>query len=99
MIESMVKQMLLSFFLRQLAKFGEALDKAQLRADLDARIRKLIPGELFDDAMSEFAIRVLDCVFAIMSLEQEAVKVIELVEQKKYEEALTYLVNYVNNMI
>lgn len=99
MLESMLKQMFLSFFLRQLAKFGENLDKAKLRADLDERVRKLIPGEVFDDAMSEFAIRILDCLFALLSLENEAIKIIELLNQKKYEEALTYLVNYVNKVL
>jgi hypothetical protein len=96
MIETTIRNLLVSFFLRQLAKFSRSLDKVQLRVDLEDRIRKLVPGELFDDAMVDFSIRVLDILFTLLEIEEKAVLLIKLVADKKYEEALTYLLEYVN---
>ncbi|GEM_PF-3814027 len=58
MIDRMLVNMVISFALRQLGKFGVAIDWHKFRADADVRTRQIVPGEWLDDGAAA-AVRAL----------------------------------------
>lgn len=64
MINNLVLGLVRVFIERQVLKFGKALDWNMVKTDLDARIRKLVPGEYFDDAAAFVACTLISLVEA-----------------------------------
>lgn len=48
MIERWIVSIVISFVLRQVAKFKDQTDWAKVRADLETRVKDLVPGTWFD---------------------------------------------------
>jgi len=52
----------ITFVVRQLAKFGRDTDWDKVKVDLDQRVRKLVPGNFFDDAAVEIVFTAVDAI-------------------------------------
>lgn len=48
MLEKWIVSIVISFVLRQVAKFKESTDWVKVRADLETRVKDLVPGSWFD---------------------------------------------------
>lgn len=51
-----------TFILRQLEKFNESTDWAKVKADVEPRVRSLVPGSWFDDEAVAAVSAVVDAV-------------------------------------
>ncbi len=62
MWDRIVLNMVVSFVLRQLAKFGKDIDWAKVKSDLGERVRQLVPGTWFDEEAVALVNAALDAV-------------------------------------
>jgi hypothetical protein len=53
--------LIVSFALRQIAKFAEKTDWNKVKTDIDPRIRDLVPGTMLDDAAVDLFNNAVDC--------------------------------------
>lgn len=92
-----ILRIVVSFLVRQITKFGRDTDWNKVKADLDVRIRKLIPGTWFDDEAAELAGVIIDAVAEALKSEDNWVKLLTLVAQQKWNEALDLLIQWVKD--
>lgn len=90
-----VATLVITFAVRQLAKFGEQTDWAKVRVDMDARIRDLIPGEFFDEFVVAFMNKVLDLIVEMMKDQNATKTLFTMIAEKKFNEAINYLMQWV----
>ena len=81
----------ISFILRQLAKWQSGINWDLVKADLDKRIRDLIPGELFDDEAVAGMHALVDMVAAVLAAQSDIEKIISLAVDGKFAEAIEAL--------
>src|SRR5690606_25822605 len=62
MFERIVWNLVASLILRQIEKFRTATQWDKVKADAEARIRKLVPGTWFDDEAAEAVRYIIDTV-------------------------------------
>lgn len=67
MFEKLAMSMAISFVLKQLDKFKGTIDWAKVEADLDERVRALIPGTWFDDDAVNFVNSIMDGVKYVLA--------------------------------
>lgn len=91
MIQRLVVSMVISFILRQVAKFKSDTDWRKIKADLDKRVRDLIPGTWFDDEAVLVCRTLVDMAQVVLSSEQELQRVLELVADSKWDAAFALL--------
>jgi methionyl-tRNA formyltransferase len=77
----------ISFVLKQLEKFESKIDWEKVKADIDVRVRALVPGTWFDDEAVELANTVIDAIAKIMASSGQTKNILSLVANKKYSEA------------
>lgn len=87
MIQRIVLSFLISFVLKQLEKFKEAIDWSKVKADVDVRVRALIPGTWFDDDAVKLVNTVLDALAKVLSSSDKMKALLELLAAQKYAEA------------
>jgi hypothetical protein len=67
MLEKWLIGIVISFILRQLAKFQSSLDWTKVKADAEARVRALVPGTWFDQEAADICKIVLDAAEKALS--------------------------------
>lgn len=87
MLERWVIGMVISFVLRQVAKFKHDIDWAKVKADVDVRVRELIPGDWFDDEAVLAVNVVLDMVVAALSAQEDLERLLTLLAASDWQGA------------
>lgn len=82
--------LVLGFAVRQIVKWGSGVDFVKIKADLEIRIRALIPGDWIDDEAVIFVNKALDVVASLMS-ESVIEKILQLAVAKDFGGVLSYL--------
>lgn len=67
MIDKWLINIVVGFILRQIAKAGAAIDWAALKAQTDAAVRAVVPGDWFDDEAVAVVNEVLDACQAVLA--------------------------------
>lgn len=91
MMKSWALKMVIGFVLRQLEKFSENIDWQKVEADLDARVRKLIPGTWFDDEAVRIAHAALTVIKTVLGQGDNIKRLLDLLTARKYDEAVKLL--------
>jgi hypothetical protein len=89
----------ITFVVRQLAKFGRDTDWDKVKVDLDQRVRKLVPGNFFDDAAVEIVFTAVDAIAEILTEEESWVKLLTLLAAGKTQEAIDLLIKLVKDRL
>ena len=89
----------ITFVVRQLAKFGRDTDWDKVKVDLDQRVRKLVPGNFFDDAAVEIVFTAVDAIAEILTEEESWVKLLTLLAAGKTQEAVDLLIKLVKDRL
>jgi len=76
-IPAWLVQAMVTFVVRQLAKFFESSNFDKIREDLEIRLRDLIPGEMFDDAAIKMMDVILDTIQKFLQEPMEAKNIFE----------------------
>ena len=92
MFDRMLVNMVISFALRQIAQYQGAIDWRQVRADADARIRKLVPGEWFDDAAAAVVRTLLEGIELVLGEQAKLEALIRTLAAKDWSAAARALV-------
>lgn len=90
-MQSWMISIVISFVLRQLAKFTTSLDWAKVAEDLDKRVRDLIPGKWLDDEGSSVALFAFNSIRAVLMAQDKIKPILELLAHQKYTEAALLL--------
>lgn len=91
MLERWLISIVISFVLRQLAKFKQDVDWGKVRADMDARIRALVPGSWFDNEAVALCNSVLDGVIFVLGSSESIETILRLLAESKWEDAAAAL--------
>lgn len=81
-----IKQVIL-FVMRQLEKFTENINWDQVKADLEPRIRDLIPGTIADDLVVGWANALIDMVATVLTAKDEIQEILTLLSKGDYNAA------------
>jgi len=93
-------ELVVGFCVRQIVKFGaENVDWTKVHADVDVRINKLIPGEVFDPFACALAGRIVD-LCQNLCLDPVAIADIKAaVESKKISAIITTIISHCKHQI
>ena len=91
MLERWALNLVIAFIMRQLAKFGQTIDWAKVKADLDERVRALVPGTWFDDEVVALVNMVLDRCAEVLAHGAAIEALLKLLADQKWDEALQAL--------
>ena len=87
MIKNWVISMVISFIMRQLAKWQLQIDWAKVKADLQARVAALIRGEWLDAEAVELVGAMVDAASSVLAASEELEKIVKLLADQKFQEA------------
>ena len=71
--------LVIGFVLRQVAKWQEGVDFSKVKADLDERVKALVPGAFFDDEAIYLVNNAIDVIAAILANTTELKVILDLV--------------------
>lgn len=91
MVQNWIMGMVVSFVMRQLAKWGKSIDWAMVKADVDARVRALVPGEWLDDEAVQMAHALVDALAGVLGANAILEKIVMLLLDKKFQDAWSEL--------
>lgn len=91
MLQNWLIKAAIAFALRQLAKWQGGIDWEKVKADFAARVKALVPGELFDDMAVKLVDSVIDMIAAALGDQNEISKIVSLLMAGKMQEALDAL--------
>ncbi len=91
MFQQWIIQAAIMFIVRQVAKFGVNLNWDMVKADVDSRVRKLLPGVFFDDIGSALALKAVNIAQGVLTSADELETLAKLATAGKFEEAFKYL--------
>lgn len=91
MLERWLINLVISFVLRQLAKFKNEIDWAKVRVDMSARIAAVIPGTWFDDEAVYVANALLDGVLLVLGQTADLERVLALLAASDWNGAFEAL--------
>lgn len=91
MWDRLVLKLVVSFVMRQLEKFGTAIDWGKVKADLKPRIEALVPGVWFDAEAVAAVFAVVDAAARALSATHELQVIVDLLAAQKWSEALEAL--------
>jgi hypothetical protein len=91
MVDKWLIGLVVSFVLRQLAKFTDKIDWPTLKADWQARAADLIPGTFFDDEAKAITAVVVDGIQSVLSSTSTWETILGLLGAGKTQEALDAL--------
>jgi len=77
MLERWLVSIVINFVLRQLSKFKKDIDWGKVRADLDTRVRALVPGTWFDQEAVAICNAALDGVLSVLSSTEDLERVLQ----------------------
>ena len=90
-MHSWLISIVISFVLRQLAKFTDSIDWDKVQKDLDERVRQIVPGTWFDDE----AVKIVDIAFLtikrVLKAQDKIQSILQLLAEQKFPEAATLL--------
>ncbi len=87
MLERWIIGMVISFVLRQVAKFKHDIDWNKVKSDLDLRVRALVPGDWFDDEAVLAVNVVLDMVKSALSAQSDLEAILTLLAASDWQGA------------
>jgi hypothetical protein len=88
MLNKWLINLAISFLVRQLAKFGKSINWQKVKEDLRIRTEALVPGSWFDDEAVALVYTVVDAAATVLASVSEIEKVMHLVAQEKWDEAI-----------
>jgi len=91
--------MAITFIIRQVDKFAEQVDWTKVKADLDTRVRDLIPGDFVDEFAVAILNKTVDIVSVLLKDEEMMTKLVALLREKKYAEAALSLRQFVKDQL
>ncbi len=87
MLNRFVVNLIISFILKQISKVHDKIDWVALKAEVDAKVRDLVPGTWFDDE----AVRLIDTILAaceqVLTSHDELKAILQLLAAEKYDDA------------
>lgn len=83
------------FAVRQLAKYSTTIQWDKVKADLSKRVKDLIPGEFFDELAVTLLNKTIDVVAKFTADEVEMNAIIDLLQEKKFNEAFNKVRGFV----
>lgn len=97
-LKNMLVAMAVSFVTRQVQKFADTVDVTKVKADLDLRIRALVPGEFFDDEACNIVNRAVDIALGFIKGDVDD-RCAKLMAEGKFQEALELAIDYVKGQL
>ncbi len=91
MIQRIVISFVISFVLKQLEKFQDAIDWDKVRVDAEVRVRALVPGTWFDVEAVGLVDRVLLALKDVLGAGDELKKILQLLAKKDWPAAAEVL--------
>jgi hypothetical protein len=88
-IKKVIVDLTVTFVIRQVAKYASAVDFEKIKADVEPRIRDLVPGEWMDDAVVDLMKVTVDALAEFVKEHLE--EILTLLKEGKYSEALDKL--------
>jgi hypothetical protein len=89
MFQGIILNLVISFIVKQLEKFGDSLNWEKVKQDAEERIRKLMPGTWFDDEAAYVVNLVLAGVQEALEDADKFRTILKLLADKKYPEAFS----------
>lgn len=90
-IDRIVWNIVSAFVLRQIEKFNHSIDWPKLKADVEERVRKVVPGTWFDDEAIAAVSVILETIENALKNAEAFQKILDLLQGQKYEAALMAL--------
>lgn len=87
MIQKWVIGMAISFIMRQIGKWGSSIDWAKVKADVEGRVRALVPGEFFDEEAVTAVMALLDVAEKVLAATGDLEKIVQMIVDGKMQEA------------
>ena len=87
--------MAITFVVRQVDKYAEEADWAKIKADADARIRDLVPGDMFDDFCAAFLLKVLDLCEDFLKDEENMKLLLTKLAEGNFQDAIDLLMAWI----
>ena len=87
MLERWAISLVIGFILRQLAKFQLSIDWSKVKADAEARIRDLVPGEWFDSEIVAVCMAVIDACAAVLASTVDIEKILKHIGNQEWQQA------------
>jgi hypothetical protein len=98
MLQKMLLPIIVGFCLRQAHKFGGSIDWTKVKADVNVRVCKIIPGVMFDATACAFADHVVDaCADFLKGAALD--KITEHLIKGEFNEALADLFAFVKEKV
>lgn len=91
MVQKWLISLAVSFVLKQLAKWQQGIKWDLVKADLEARLRALVPGEMFDDELVQALHALVDILASILAAQADLELIINLAVAGKFAEAVEAL--------
>jgi len=90
MFQKLIFEVVLSFVIRQIAKYGDSVEWDLVREDIREYVRKIIPGDAFDETCVSLVDHILDGVeYLIENIEFSGV--LEAIKSKDLKLAIQIL--------
>lgn len=86
MFRNIIIRFAIGFIMRQLSRWKENIDWAKVRADLEDRVRSIVPSWIADEAV-RWAMVLVDVVEAVLQAQSDIQEILNLLAQSKFDEA------------
>ncbi|HAT75761.1 MAG TPA: hypothetical protein DCS19_02695 [Flavobacterium sp.] len=90
MFQKLIFEVVLSFLIRQIIKYGDSIDFAIIREDVRELVRKIVPGNIFDETAVQFVDTMIDGIVYLFE-NLEITGVLEAIKNKDLNLALSIL--------
>ncbi len=94
-----VVSIVISFVLRQIAKFTTKIDWKKLEADLDERIRKIFPIAWFDEDAIALVNTTMEIIKKVLGESDQLKEILELLAEEKFTTAVQVLIKLIKSEI
>ena len=98
-MQSWLISIVISFVLRQIEKFNNTIDWKKVEADLDEKIRAIIPGKWFDDEAVALVNIVLATIKAVLLEKDHLKEILVLISEQKFSAAAQLLIKLIKSHI
>jgi len=90
MFQKLIFEVVLSFLIRQIVKYGNSIDFDIVREDVRELVRKIVPGTIFDETVVQFVDTMIDGIVYLFE-NLEITGVLEAIKNKDLNLALSIL--------
>ncbi len=91
MLEKWIVSIVISFVLRQVEKFKDQTDWVKVRADLETRVKDLVPGTWFDAEAVALVDMVLDKIQSVLGSTADLESLLRLIAAEDWAGALAFI--------